>query len=232
MNFNILANESTYFGVVLTMLIFLGCSMIQKKWKNPILNPLLLSIIIIIIILNITDISYDTYQNSAKILTYFLTPATVCLAIPLYKQWQILKDNVYAIVISIVIGCIAHALTIIGLMTFAREETFLILSLLSKSVTTAIALDITKVIGGISSITVIGITIAGISGSVFGPVLIKLFRIKEPIAQGIALGSASHAIGTSRAIELGEIQAAMGSLSIVVTGVLTVIIVPIIAKYL
>ena len=190
------------------------------------LNPLLIAIVIVIVFLLITGISYETYQYGAKYLSYFLTPVTVCLAVPLYKQIEILKNNLAAILISIVIGCLAHAGILIAVTVLCKMDQQLLLSVMSKSVTTAIALGVTDEIGGIQGITVIGVMIAGISGAVVGPSILKLFHITEPIAQGLALGSASHAVGTSKAIELGEIQAAMSSLAIVVTGILTVIIVP------
>ena len=180
----------------------------------------------VIVFLLITGISYETYQYGAKYLSYFLTPVTVCLAVPLYKQIEILKNNLAAILISIVIGCISHAGILISVTFLCKMDQQLLLSVMSKSVTTAIALGVTGEIGGIQGITVIGVMIAGISGAVVGPSILKLFHITEPIAQGLALGSASHAVGTSKAIELGEIQAAMSSLAIVVTGILTVIIVP------
>ena len=199
---------------------------IQKKWKKVYLNPLLIAIILVIVFLLLTGISYETYQYGAKYLSYLLTPVTVCLAVPLYKQMETLKKNLAAILISIGIGCVVHAGILIAVTVLCKMDQQLLLSVMSKSVTTAIALGITGEIGGIQGITVIGVMVAGISGAVVGPTLLKLFHITEPVAQGLAMGSASHAVGTSKAIELGEIQAAMSSLAIVVTGILTVVIVP------
>ena len=168
----------------------------------------------------------EGFCSKAKYLSYFLTPVTVCLAVPLYKQMETLKKNLAAILISIAIGCVVHAGILIAVTVLCKMDQQLLLSVMSKSVTTAIALGVTGEIGGIQGITVIGVMIAGISGAVVGPSILKMFHITEPVAQGLALGSASHAVGTSKAIELGEIQAAMSSLAIVVTGILTVIIVP------
>ena len=179
-----------------------------------------------IIFLLLTGISYETYQYGAKYLSYLLTPVTVCLAVPLYKQMETLKKNLAASLISIGIGCVVHAGILIAVTVLCKMDQQLLLSVMSKSVTTAIALGVTGEIGGIQGITVIGVMIAGIAGAVVGPSILKMFHITEPVAQGLALGSASHAVGTSKAIELGEIQAAMSSLAIVVTGILTVIIVP------
>lgn len=226
MNVNELLSESLFFGIVLSLLAYKIGFEIQKKWKKVYLNPLLISIVLIIVFLLITGISYETYQYGAKYLSYFLTPVTVCLAVPLYKQMETLKKNLAAILISIAIGCLSHAGIVIAVAVFCKMDQQLLMSIMSKSVTTAIALGVTGEIGGIQGITVIGVMLAGISGAVVGPGLLKVFHITEPVAQGLAMGSASHAIGTSKAIELGEIQAAMSSLAIVVTGILTVIIVP------
>ena len=223
---NELLSQSLFFGMIVSLVAYKIGFEIQKKWKKVYLNPLLIAIVIVIVFLLITGISYETYQYGAKYLSYFLTPVTVCLAVPLYKQIEILKNNLAAILISIVIGCLAHAGILIAVTVLCKMDQQLLLSVMSKSVTTAIALGVTDEIGGIQGITVIGVMIAGISGAVVGPSILKLFHITEPIAQGLALGSASHAVGTSKAIELGEIQAAMSSLAIVVTGILTVIIVP------
>ncbi len=232
MNLNEILANSLYFGIILSLFSYFIGFQIKKKWDYPIFNPLLLSMIIIIITLLLTGISFETYQYGAKYLTYFLTPVTVCLAVPLYKQLMVLKQNIEAVIIGILIGCIVHAGVLILILRLWGTDIKLILSLLPKSITTAIALGVSSEIGGIQAVTVIGVSIAGLSGAIIGPTILKVFHIKEPVAQGIAIGSASHAIGTSKAVELGEIQAAMSSLAIVVTGLLTVIIVPIIVKFL
>ena len=223
---NELLSQSLFFGMIVSLSAYKIGFEIQKKWKKVYLNPLLIAIVIVIGFLLITGISYETYQYGAKYLSYFLTPVTVCLAVPLYKQIEILKNNLAAIIISILIGCLSHAGILIAVTILCKMDQQLLLSVMSKSVTTAIALGVTGEIGGIQGITVIGVMIAGISGAVVGPGILKLFHITEPIAQGLALGSASHAVGTSKAFELGEIQAAMSSLAIVVAGISTVIIVP------
>lgn len=226
MNINEILSESLFFGMILSLLAYKIGFEIQKKYKKVFLNPFLIAIILVIVFLLITGITYETYQYGAKYLSYFLTPVTVCLAVPLYKQMETLKKNMAAILISIAIGCVTHAGVLIAITAMFKMDKQLLMSVMSKSVTTAIALGVTSEIGGIQGITVIGVMIAGISGAVVGPTLLKLFHITEPVAQGLALGSASHAVGTSKAIELGEIQAAMSSLAIVVTGILTVVIVP------
>ena len=226
MDLNELLGGSLFFGITLTLIAYRIGFAIQKKWKKVFLNPLLISIILIIGVLAVTGISYETYKYSAKYLSYFLTPVTVCLAVPLYRQLQVLKENMAAVIISIALGCLVHAGMLIAIAMMFRMENQLLFSLMPKSITTAIALGVSNEIGGIQGITVVGVIIAGISGAVLGPILLKIFHIEEPVAQGLAMGSAGHAIGTSKAIELGEIQAAMSSLAIVVTGILTVVIVP------
>ena len=226
MNINEVLSESLFFGMILSLLTYKIGFEIQKKYKKVFLNPLLIAIVLVIGFLLVTGISYETYKNGAKYLSYFLTPVTVCLAVPLYKQMETLKKNMAAILISIAIGCVTHAGVLIAITAMFKMDKQLLMSVMSKSVTTAIALGVTSEIGGIQGITVIGVMIAGISGAVVGPTLLKLFHITEPVAQGLAMGSSAHAIGTSKAIELGEIQAAMSSLAIVVTGILTVVIVP------
>lgn len=232
MNLNEIVADSVFFGMILSLGAYKIGFEIQKKYKKVFLNPLLISIVVIISFLLATGIKYETFQQGAKYLSYFLTPVTVCLAVPLYKQLQVLKENVVAIVISIFLGCLSHAVILIGITSVFRMEEQLLFSLMPKSITTAIALGVTNELGGIQGITVIGVMIAGISGAVVGPSILKLVGVKEPIAQGLALGSAAHAIGTSKAVELGEIQAAMSSLAIVVTGIMTVVIVPWVAGFI
>lgn len=232
MNLNELLAESAYFGMALSLGVYWLGHLLQRKIKHPLMNPLLFCILVIIPVLLALDIEYDTYYYGAKYLTYFLTPATICFAVPLYRQLQVLKKNVAAVAAGIAGGCLAHLLTVVGLAALCGLDETIRASLLPKSVTTAIALGISEEIGGIQSITVVGVCFAGTLGAVIGPTLFSLFGIREPVAQGLAMGTASHAVGTSRAVELGEVQAAMSSLAIVVTGLLTVVLLPLVIKYL
>ncbi len=224
-------SNSLYFGVFLTIFIYQASAAIQKKWPLPILNPVLISTFVIMGILLVTGIPYESYEQGAKIIGNMLTPLTVCLAVPLYRQLHILKGRVAAVFISIICGCLAHVATLLLLAQVLGVEDLLRNSLLGKSVTTAIALGITEELGGIQGITIIGVIVAGMMGPIVGPTILRFIRIKNPIAFGLGLGSASHAIGTSKALEIGEIEGAMSSLAIVVTGVLTVIIVPIVMSF-
>lgn len=227
-----LLTESVYFGVAISLLAYMIGVFIRKKLPYSFVNPLLISVLIIISVLLLLDVDYATYDKGAQFLTYFLTPATVCLAVPLYKQLRVLKENAVAILVSIFVGCICHGLTIIGLVILLRVDKSILLSLLSKSVTTAIALGVCEEAGGITGITILGTMVAGLMGAIVGPAVLKLSHIKEPVAQGLGVGAASHAIGTSKMLEVGEIQGAMSSLSIVVTGLMTVIIVPILLQFI
>ena len=222
--------SSTFFGVSISLLTYFFGMFLRKKFDYAIVNPLLISAILTITFLLIFDVDYDTYNQGAQYLSVFLTPATICLAVPLYRQVQVLKENVVTVIVPISFGIVAHAITVISLSKLFDIENVLMLSVLPKSVTTPIAVGICNELGGIEVITIMGVMIAGIIGAVFGPIVCKLLKIEEPIAQGLGIGSASHAIGTSKALEMGEIQGAMSSLAIVVTAILNVIVVPIIAN--
>ena len=217
---------SSYFGFFISLFCFFTGVFIQKKTGLRIMNPLMLSIIMVIAILQFSGIDYKAYNQGAQIISYFLTPATICLAIPLYKQLRLLKDNALAILVSIVSGTVT-SIGSIFLMSklFGMDHTFYA-SLLPKSITTAIGMGISEELGGIVTITVAVIIITGILGNVISDLVFKLFRISNPIAKGLALGTSAHAIGTARAMELGEIEGAMSGLSIAVAGIVTVILAP------
>lgn len=224
---NEILQHSTYFGAFISIFFYWTGCYLQKKLKKPFLNPLLIAIFLTIALLSFLQIDYETYQSSAKYITYFLTPATVCLAVPLYQQLALLKENLPAILASILAGCISHLIIVVGLSFLFRWNRDFLFSFLPKSVTTPIALGICRETGGMEELTIIGVTVAGLSGSILGPALLKLFHIKNPIAQGLALGTASHAIGTSKAVELGDIQAAVSSVAIVIAGIMTVVLIPV-----
>ena len=222
--------SSEYFGIFITIAIFLACVWIKNKTKLNLLNPLLISTIIIIALLCIFNIKYETYYNGAKYLSYFLTPTTVCLAIPLYKQVNKLKQNIVAILSGILAGCIANAVVIVLLCKLFNIPKELAASLLPKSVTTPIAVGISTELGGIAAITVFAVILSGLVGAVIAPYVYKIFKIKNPVSQGLGSGTSAHALGTTAAIELGEVQAAMSALAINVTGLMTVFIAPIVSN--
>lgn len=224
--------NSAYFGIAISILMYFIASEIKSRTKLGFLNPLLLTIILIIIFLLGFRINYEEYNSSAKYLSYLLTPATVCLAVPLYKQLNLLKKNIKAVIIGIIVGVIT-SLGSIFLMSFLFGLTHAqYISLLPKSVTTAIGVGISEELGGIPSITIAAIVLTGNLGNLLAEWICKLFKIKEPIAVGLAIGTSSHALGTTKALEIGEIEGAMSSLSIAVAGLLTVIFASVFAMFM
>ncbi|WMJ78233.1 MULTISPECIES: LrgB family protein [unclassified Sedimentibacter] len=219
-------SNSVYFGVAVSLAAFIIGVQLNKKLKLSILNPLLVSIVIIVTILLVFDIDYESYNNGGKYISYFLTPATVCLAIPLYQQLDLLKKNFKAIMIGILTGVLTSLTSILALSAIFKLSHGMYVTLLPKSITTAIGIAVSEELGGMETITVAAIVLTGIVGSVLGEGICKLFKIKNPISIGLSLGTASHAIGTSRALELGEVHGAMSSLSIAVSGLLTVVLAP------
>lgn len=226
---NDIFRSSVYFGLVISLLAYYLGIKLKNKTKLTFCNPLLVASILIIALLLFLNIDYNTFNEGAKYLTYLLTPATICLALPLYREVKILKENLGIILVALVAGCITCFVVIGGMALFWQMERTLCLSLLPKSITTAIAIGLTEEIGGISGITVAAVVITGIFAAMMANIIFKWLHIDHPIAQGLALGASGHAIGTSKALELGEIQGAMSSLAIVVTGIITVVIVPLIA---
>jgi len=223
--------ESVYFGIFLTIGCFYIGYLINKKTKIVLLNPLLLGIAFVIIILKIMGISYETYYKGGVVIHYLLTPATVAFAIPLYRQMHLLKDNFAAITVSIFAGCISCLGTIFFLSKAFGISDAVFFGILPKSVTLAIALGVTEELGGLAGVTCVAVVMSGIIGAVFITIFSKIFKIKHQIALGLAVGTATHAIGTSRAVELDEVVAAMSSLSIVVAGIMTVVLAPFVAAF-
>jgi predicted murein hydrolase (TIGR00659 family) len=214
---------SAYAGVTISLVAYGLGAFLKKKFRFGLLNPLLISIIVTILFLIGCNVDYETYNEGAKYLSWLLTPATVCLAIPLYEEWELLKNNAKAVVLGILSGVLTSLVTVLvlsKLMGLSHEN---YVTLLPKSITTAIGMGVSEELGGYVTITVAVIVITGVLGNIFGELICKLFMIHEPISKGLALGTAAHAIGTAKAMELGEIEGAMSSLSIAVAGILTVI---------
>ena len=219
---NFLQN-SVFFGVFISIITYEIGVLIKKKLKIAIFNPLLISMALIIIFLLIFHVDYDTYESGAKYLSYFLTPATVALAVPLYEQIEPLKKNWKAILAGIFAGAMTSALCVLVLSLIFKLSHKQYVTLLPKSITTAIGMGLSEELGGIVTITVAVIIVTGVIGNMFAENICKLFHISDPVAKGVGIGSASHAMGTSKAMEMGEIEGAMSSLSIAVSGLLTVV---------
>ena len=216
--------ESMFAGVALSLLAYALGVVLKKKFKLGIFNPLLISIAATILVIVFGKVDYEVYHEGAKYLSYLLTPATVCLAIPLYEQWELLKKNVNAVITGLVTGTITSLTTVFVLALICRLSHEEYVTLLPKSITTAIGMGVSEELGGYVAITVAVIIITGVLGNMLGETICKVFQITEPISKGLAMGASSHAIGTAKAMEMGEIEGAMSSLAIAVSGILTVLL--------
>ncbi|MCR3954965.1 MAG: LrgB family protein [Gudongella sp.] len=214
------------FGVGISILAFAISSYIARRTKIMLLNPLLVAMIIIVGILMAFDIDYQTYNLGGQMITFFLGPATVVLAVPLYKQRALLKGNLIPILVGIVIGSAAGIIFVVFAGKLIGLDRLLVASLVPRSTTTPIAMEISTLLDGNPALTAIFVSVIGISGYMFGEKLLKLFGVDHPIAKGIGIGTTSHAVGTAKAMELGEVEGAMSSLAISVAGIVTVLMVP------
>lgn len=218
--------------VVLTLLSYRAGVFLQQKTKSPICNPILVAVILVLGSLGITGMELKTYQAGSAFLSWLMTPATVCLAISMYEQFQILRKNTPVILAGVAAGAVSCLLMVLGfslLFGFDRELT---VSLLPKSVTTAIGVPLSQLAGGLTPITTAAIILTGITASVLGPTLCRIFRLTDEIARGAAFGTAGHVIGTAKASELSKLTGAVSSLSLVVAGLLTAVVLPILANFI
>lgn len=216
--------------VVLTLLAYRAGAFLQQKTKSPLCNPILIGVILVLGFLGLTGMELKTYQAGASFLSWLMTPATVCLAISMYEQYQVLRKNTPVILAGVAAGavsCLAMVLALSLLFGFDRELT---VSLLPKSVTTAIGVPLSQMAGGMTPITTAAIILTGITASVLGPTLCRLFRLTDEVARGAAFGTAGHVIGTAKATEMGKLTGAVSSLSLVVAGLLTAVVLPILAN--
>lgn len=215
--------ESVYMGVMLTLGTYCIGIWLKKVSGWTLMNPLLVSIVLSIGFLCATGTSYESYAKGADVISYLLTPATVCLAVPLYEQIEHLKRNYHAVATGITAGVLGSMTSILGMVLLLGMDHQAYVTLLPKSITTAIGMGVSEELGGNVPVTILVIVITGITGNIFAEKFLRLIKVKEPIAKGIAIGSASHVIGTSKAMEMGQTEGAMSSLAIVTSGVLTVI---------
>ncbi|MDY5845044.1 MAG: LrgB family protein [Bariatricus sp.] len=224
--------NSVFFGVILSLAAYGIGTFLKAKFKMALFNPLLISIILAIAVLVVFKVDYTTYYEGAKYISYLLTPATICLAVPLYEQLELLKKNWKAIFAGILSGVLASMgiILIMALICHLTHEEYV--TFLPKSITTAIGMGVSEELGGYVSITVAVIIITGVIGNMCAESVCRIFKITDSVARGIGIGTASHAIGTARAMEMGEVEGAMSSLSIVVSGILTVIGASIFANFL
>ncbi len=214
------------FGILISLIAFQIGTLLYRKIRLPIFNPLLVASILVMVFLLYFGIDFETYNLGGDYISFFLGPATVVLAVPLYKKIRLLKSNALPILAGIIAGCIAGISSILTLSSLLGLDEAISRSLAPKSVTTPIGIEISKQIGGLPATTVAASVFTGLAGAVLGPFICNCFRIKDKVAVGVAIGTASHALGTTRAIELGETEGAMSGLAIGIAGLITVFLVP------
>lgn len=219
--------DNPFFGLIISYIAFEIGKFIFQKSKTPLCNPLLIAILLVMGTLKIFNISTEAYFKGGNIILFFLGPATVALALPLYKQWQLFKAHFIPVMIGATVGSFCGIISVIILGKLLHLDEKLLFSFMPKSITTPIGIEVSTMIGGIPSLTVLSIIITGVTGNVSAPFICKIFRIKHSVAKGIGIGVASHAVGTSKAMEMGEIEGSMSALSIVIAGILTLIWAPI-----
>ena len=219
--------DSAFAGVAISLIAYMAGTFLKKKLKLGLFNPLLISIIVTMVVLIIGKVDYESYNAGAKYLSWLLTPA-----IPLYEQFELLKSNCAAIILGIASGVVTSLVTVLVLSVVFGLTHEQYVTLLPKSITTAIGMGVSEELGGYVTITVAVIVVTGVIGNILAEFICKVFRITDPIAKGVAIGTSAHAVGTAKAIEMGEIEGAMSSLSIAVAGILTVVGASVFANFL
>ena len=229
---NEFAASSMFMGLFITLGAFLLAAKIRQKTGRALFNPLLVAVIMVMLFLKLFGISYENYSQSVKPISVLLTPATICLAVPLYEQFTLLKKHYRAVLAGIVSGVVTSLVCVLALSLLFKLDHATYATLLPKSITSAIGMDVSAMLGGHVSITIAIIIITGIFGNLIAETVCRVFGITEPIAKGVAIGTSAHALGTTKAIEMGEIEGAMSSLSIVVAGILTVLLAPLFGGFI
>lgn len=224
--------DTPLFGVILSLVAFEIGMYIFKKTKLAVFNPLLIATIIVMGILDFFHIEVKNYMLGANFVVFFLAPATVVLAVPLFQKIDLLKKYFIPIIGGGIIGAITAIVSVVVIGKILGIDEKLLLSFMPKSITTPIGIEVSRMLGGIPSITVFAIIVTGITGNVTAPFIYSVFRIKHPVAKGLGLGISSHAVGTSRAIEMGEVEGAMSALSIVIAGILTLGLAPLVKMFI
>lgn len=227
-----LLQSISVWGVALTMGAFALGTWINKKTGQAICNPLLLGSLFVILFLSLVQIPIADYKENVQVISYLLLPATVSLAVPLYEQWQILKKNALAILCGIAAGSLTSMLSVVGLGMLLKLDPALTASMMPKSVTTAIGVEVAAELGGIGSLAGALIVLTGILGNLSASALCRIAGLHDPVARGVAIGTGSHAVGTAKALQMGPVEGAISGLSIAVAGVLTAVICPILANFL
>ncbi len=212
-------------GTVASFIVFKLAVALYKKVRSPLLNPLLVTVVFIIVLLCVFQIPLESYESSVQAISFLLGPATVALAYSVYRQRQILKQHFVPIFCGCLVGSVVSMISAYSLCKLLGLGDDMAVSFIPKSVTTPIAIAVSQELGGITSITVAAVIITGILGAIFAPLMTKIFRVNNRIAKGVAIGTCSHAVGTTKALEMGELEGAMSGVSIAVSGLLTTAIV-------
>jgi len=221
-----------YFCVTLTVVAYAIGSVIQKKWRLAIFNPIIIGAGLVMAVLSLLKVPNSVYQAGCSVLNYLLTPATICLAIAFYEQFRAMRRHVSAIILGVVLGTVCCLGMVWLLCTLWDFDRVLTLSLLPKSITNAIGVALSEEIGGIAAITTGAIAVTGTFGNIAGPGICRLLGIRHPIAMGVAFGTASHVIGTSKATELSRLAGAVGSLSLTIAGLFTVVLLSFLSQFI
>lgn len=219
-------------GVVLTLGAFALGAWLNRKTGLALCNPLLLGSVFVIVFLSLTSIGIEEYQESVSFLSYLLLPATVSLAVPMYEQWEVLKKNALAVLCGILAGSVTSMVCIIAMSWILKLDRVLAVSMMPKSVTTAIGAEVAVELGGLSALAGAVIVLTGIVGNVSAAALCRICRLRDPVARGVAIGTSSHAVGTAKALQMGRLEGAVSSLSIAVAGILTAVLCPILRIFL
>lgn len=224
--------EIGIFPLILTLAAFRVGQLCQAKWKIPLFNPTLIGMLLVICFLMVTKMDIGVYKAGASTISWLMTPATIALAIPMYEQFQALKKNLKAILAGVAAGAVSCLLILLMGGLLLKFDSALIVSLLPKSVTTAIGVSLSEMFGGMGAVTTAAIIVTGIFANMMGVTFCKLFRITDPVAQGVAFGTAGHVIGTAKANEVNPLTGAVSSLSLVVAGLLTAVLFPVLTAML
>lgn len=216
--------------VVLTLVAYRFGMFCQSKLKTPLCNPIIVAVLVVLGVLSVSGLELEVYRQGANMLSWLMTPATVCLAISMYEQVQVLKKRAGMILAGVAAGAISSIAMVLAIGLLCKFDADLILSLLPKSVTTAIGVPLSQLTGGVAAITTATIIVTGIVASVIGPFLCRIFRLTDEVAQGVAFGTAGHVVGTAKANELSPLTGAVSSFSLVISGIITAIVLPIIVE--
>ncbi len=220
--------ENKFVLIALTFIVFLASKLLQRRTGVALLNPILVSIIILIVILSCAGVDYETYAAGGEYIDFWLKPAVVALGVPLYRQLESIKKQMLPLLLAELAGCVVGIVSVVGVAELLGATKEVVMSLAPKAVTTPIAMEISAAVGGIPSLTAAVVVCTGIFGGMAGFRMVKMIRIKSPIAGGLSIGTASHAVGTASAMERGERYGAFSSLGLTINGLLTALLAPII----